>query len=110
MAELWHTNKKAPTTERLSGLDFTGANDASRTHDLLITNQLLYQLSYIGKLWRLRAESNRSRWLCRPLHNRFATQPKEDKQKSRELRGLKFGAGNEIRTRDPNLGKVVLYH
>ena len=22
---------------------------------------------------------------------------------------LKFGAGNEIRTRDPNLGKVVLY-
>jgi hypothetical protein len=21
-----------------------------------------------------------------------------------------FGAGNEIRTRDPNLGKVVLYH
>ena len=23
---------------------------------------------------------------------------------------LKFGAGNEIRTRDPNLGKVVLYH
>ena len=27
--------------------------------------------------WRLRAESNRSRWLCRPLHNRFATQPKK---------------------------------
>tara|TARA_R110002095_G_scaffold68492_1_gene58269 strand:+ start:2877 stop:3062 length:186 start_codon:yes stop_codon:yes gene_type:complete len=26
------------------------------------------------------------------------------------LYGLKFGAGNEIRTRDPNLGKVVLYH
>ena len=23
---------------------------------------------------------------------------------------FKFGAGNEIRTRDPNLGKVVLYH
>jgi len=22
----------------------------------------------------------------------------------------KLGAGNEIRTRDPNLGKVVLYH
>ena len=22
---------------------------------------------------------------------------------------FKFGAGNEIRTRDPNLGKVVLY-
>ena len=24
-------------------------------------------------------------------------------------RGLETGAGNEIRTRDPNLGKVVLY-
>ena len=26
----------------------TGANDEIRTRDLLITNQLLYQLSYIG--------------------------------------------------------------
>ena len=26
----------------------TGANDGIRTRDLLITNQLLYQLSYIG--------------------------------------------------------------
>ena len=25
-----------------------GADDGTRTHDLLITNQLLYQLSYIG--------------------------------------------------------------
>ncbi len=28
--------------------DFTGADGQSRTGDLLITNQLLYQLSYIG--------------------------------------------------------------
>ena len=27
---------------------FFGANDESRTRDLLITNELLYQLSYIG--------------------------------------------------------------
>jgi hypothetical protein len=27
-----------------------GANDGIRTRDLLITNQLLYQLSYIGVL------------------------------------------------------------
>ncbi len=26
-----------------------------------------------------------------------------------QTRSLEFGAGNEIRTRDPNLGKVVLY-
>ena len=27
---------------------FYGANDVTRTHDLLITNQLLYRLSYIS--------------------------------------------------------------
>ena len=27
---------------------FNGAGDRSRTHDLLITSQLLYQLSYTG--------------------------------------------------------------
>ena len=31
-------------------IDLTGANDGSRTCDLLITNQLLYQLSYIGEV------------------------------------------------------------
>ena len=38
-----------------------GAGDRSRTHDLLITSQLLYQLSYTGKYlkWWLRTESNR---------------------------------------------------
>ena len=65
--------------------------------------------------WRLGSESNRRTRLCRPLHNHSATQPecllmvfpgvscwthREDK---------KNGAGNETRTRDPNLGKVVLY-
>ncbi len=29
-------------------IDFTGADERSRTLDLLITNELLYQLSYIG--------------------------------------------------------------
>ena len=31
------------------GFDFTGADERSRTADLLITNQLLYQLSYVGQ-------------------------------------------------------------
>ena len=35
--------------------------------------------------------------------------PNAKKTKSFDLDFLKFGAGNEIRTRDPNLGKVVLY-
>ncbi len=49
--------------------------------------------------WRLGSESNRRPRLCRPLHNHSATQPAIKK----------FGAGNETRTRDLNLGKVALY-
>ena len=37
---------KAPKPLRFQG--FFGANDVTRTHDLLITNQLLYRLSYIS--------------------------------------------------------------
>ena len=33
----------------------------------------------------------------------------DGQKKPRSNRGMKTGAGNEIRTRDPNLGKVVLY-
>lgn len=29
---------------------------------------------------------------------------------TKPFREERIGAGNEIRTRDPNLGKVVLYH
>ena len=34
----------------------------------------------------------------------------DDSQTSRQICEPIFGAGNEARTRDPNLGKVVLYH
>ena len=33
---------------RFSVVSYRGADDGTRTRDLLITNQLLYQLSYIG--------------------------------------------------------------
>ena len=36
-----------------------GAGDWNRTHNLLITNQLLCQLSYTGMPWCLKVESNR---------------------------------------------------
>ena len=74
-----------------------------------------------GINWRLRSESNRRPRLCRPLHNHSATQPSmlcnvgavPDGKNPGLFPGvscmLLFGAGNEIRTRDPNLGKVVLY-
>jgi hypothetical protein len=35
-------------TAKTYNLDFIGADTKSRTRDLLITNQLLYQLSYAG--------------------------------------------------------------
>jgi hypothetical protein len=46
-----------------------GAGDPDRTDDLLITNQLLYQLSYAGSAWRDRPRQARpeSRMLARPL-------------------------------------------
>ena len=74
--------------------------------------------------WRLGPESNRGTRLCRPLHNHSATQPRvfgfataltkkprlvRDHDRGFLAKPQKFGAGNETRTRDPNLGKVVLY-
>ena len=42
-------NNKAPSCERGQVLDLDGAGERSRTLDLLITNELLYQLSYTGE-------------------------------------------------------------
>ena len=36
---------------RSVGLEITGAGEGIRTSDLLITSQLLYQLSYTGDKW-----------------------------------------------------------
>ena len=44
-----HIYVKNPS-DYLGGVDFTGADGRIRTCDLLITNELLYQLSYIGIL------------------------------------------------------------
>ena len=40
--------KVTKTAEIIRFPPFFGANDVTRTHDLLITNQLLYRLSYIS--------------------------------------------------------------
>ena len=40
----------------------------------------------------------------------LATPPCNSKEPAAEPRPDTNGAGNGIRTRDPNLGKVVLYH
>ncbi len=41
-------NKKAIQRKNAERLDCIGADERSRTAGLLITNQLLYQLSYVG--------------------------------------------------------------
>ena len=86
--------------------------------------RILQRGELIGKFnlerkWRLGPESNRGTRLCRPVHNHSATQPKnaaiEPTSNVRHknpgwLPGFnESGAGNETRTRDPDLGKVVLY-
>ena len=45
-ATFWSRTKRA-TKLRYTSID-CGANEGTRTPDLLITNQLLYQLSHIG--------------------------------------------------------------
>ncbi len=76
--------------------------------------------------WRREPESNRPKRLCRPLHNRFAIAPQADRnlaadsliclvdklqvhQQKGSVASLMYGAGDEARTRDLNLGKVALY-
>jgi hypothetical protein len=65
-----------------------------------------------AKEWRREPESNRPKRICNPLHNRFAIAPSTvltKKQGKATQLSRKFGAGNEVRTRDLNLGKVALY-
>ncbi len=37
----------------MQAFSLSGAGSRSRTRDLLITNQLLYQLSYTGEGWQV---------------------------------------------------------
>ena len=78
-----------------------------------LTSPLRLPVPPPGQEWRLRSESNRRTRLCRPLHDHSATQPFS---LGTSIEGGAPpsiddvpGAGNETRTRDPNLGKVVLY-
>ena len=55
------------------------------------------------------SESNRRTRICNPLHNHSANRPQNEDAASCGVFVNKIGAGNETRTRDPDLGKVVLY-
>ena len=101
---------------------------------LIHTTNKKSALALFKNVWRRGAESNRPRWLCRPLHNRFATAPRvrivtaniitcpckrsvfcphqttlNEKGKLQASLFRHSGAGEESRTLDLNLGKVALY-
>ena len=57
--------------------------------------------------WRRRPDLNRGWRFCRPLPYHLATAPSE---RQRGRLGTEDGAGNGIRTRDFDHGKVALYH
>ena len=60
-----------------------------------------------GGIWRRRPDLNRGWRFCRPLPYHLATAPSDcEAGDQRE----EDGAGNGIRTRDFDLGKVALYH
>ena len=63
------------------------------------------------RCWRRKPESNRRTRICNPLHNHSAIAPAFKKKEARDGRCFLFvfGAGDESRTRDLNLGKVALY-
>ena len=85
------------------------ANSATRAMRTGRIETHLRNVNETGK-WRLRSESNRRTRLCRPLHDHSATQPEISTNADTPLSiDEELGAGNETRTRDPNLGKVVLY-
>jgi hypothetical protein len=95
------------------GFAETGAGNETRTRDPDLGKVVLYQLSYS----RIGA-ANHSR--MPPLVNSHGTTircypraggrcSKNDKAPIEAGLCLQTGAGNETRTRDPDLGKVVLY-
>ena len=70
----------------------------------------------LRKVWRRRPDLNRGWRFCRPLPYLLATAPRKRRmaglatRPDRTWREENVGAGNGIRTRDFDLGKVALYH
>ena len=77
--------------------NLNGAHDQDRTGDLILTKDVLYRLSYVG-------------WF--PLRKRrFPPTPIPVGHASlggMQPHPLQNGAGNGIRTRDPQLGRLTL--
>ena len=85
-----------------------------RKRSLMVRPQKTPEFPGLIDRWRPKSESNRRTRICNPLHNHSAIAPLRTtrlyvKKGSYVSFPLVFGAGNESRTRDLNLGKVALY-
>ena len=85
--------------------------EPARPYDRGILNPLCLPISPPGQgvKWRRVPESNRGGRICNPLHGHSANAPLNLMCIPLLKQSAESGAGNETRTRDPDLGKVVLY-
>ena len=84
-----------------------GAGDWNRTHNLLITNQLLCQLSYTGA-WCLKVESNRRQRDFQSLALPTELSRHVCPQKFLSEKQIIYGDPNEARTRDLQRDRLAL--
>jgi hypothetical protein len=84
-----------------------GAHDQDRTGDLILTKDVLYRLSYVGRLpLKSAAFSSQRPSASRPIKT-FCQTPARLRE-TVPLTVKQNGAGNGIRTRDPQLGRLTL--
>ena len=107
----WCPGPESNRHDRLGSGDFKSPVSTSFTTRARFNRHASATIPVGGEVWRRGAESNRSKRLCRPLHNRFATAPRlRLKREGPQRPSLgESGAGEESRTLDLNLGKVALY-
>ena len=87
-------------------LNIYGAPDRSRTHNLLIRSQTLYPIELRALIIKVKnGAEGRNRTGTVITHRRILSPVRLPVPPPRH-----FGAEDEVRTRDPHLGKVVFYH
>ena len=101
-----------PLTSSVSGKRSTPELSARAAHSRTATSLPKDRRPRAAAASRRGAELNRCTRLCRPLPNHSATPPERAARRARARRvrtRSSVGADDGIRTRDPHLGKVVLY-
>jgi hypothetical protein len=82
-----------------------GAPERSRTHNLLIRSQTLYPIELRAHI-KFNGAEDRNRTGTVVTYRRILSPVRLPVPPPRQINGAEDG----IRTRDPNLGKVVFYH